>query len=212
MPHFSTSPRSNAVSVLFEWNETDLSQFEEVYRDTGADGVLSVTTNSVEPYQAQLKFTTSGGGTARDWVFYRLLDDDGSPLVIPKRARMTLRLGNRTNTVVPNPCLWYVDETHRIGIQDQNIGGANSLSVLVANGTDVDAFAYNNATSVKNNFPTSGDFVFLDIDMRKPSTGVDPGGVLKWGGDFGDDVKTILTCYKPRCCISCISRLNRPST
>ena len=191
MPHFSTGGNNSAINTIFEWNETDLTQFEEVYRDTGADGVLSVTTNTSEPYQQQLKFTTAGAGASRDWVIYRLLDDGGSPIVIPKRSRMSCRLGPRNNNVIPSPCPWYVDEEHRIFIQA--LSSPNSAMFLgVANGGGVDVYSYDVASSVKTNFPTAGDYVFLDLDMRKPSTGVDPGGVAKWGGDFGDDVKSRL--------------------
>ena len=198
--------RSSAVQqvassdVLFRWNEVDLSQFEEAYRTPGADGILSVGTNLAEPYQPILEFEIFGGGAARDYVFYRLLDDDGNPLIIPQRARMNCLLGprfakegiNYGDNLIPTCWLWYVDENHRIGLHNQNQGGnSNSLQLTMANGNgDPDSYSFQGGNT-KTDFRDSGDPVFLDLDMRKPSTGVDPGGIAKFGGDFSDDADNV---------------------
>lgn len=192
----STVIRPYGEKVLFEWNEVDLSQFEEAYRDPSADGVLSVDTNVVEPYQPILKFESSAS-SQHDFVFYRLLDGRGDPLIIPPRARFSCVMGpqnalpgvNYGNNMRPEICLWYVDEAHRIGLFDPFASGnSNSLGVFVVNGTFGNAYAWDPEFNLKTDFRDAGDVCFLELNMRKPSTSVDPGGIAKFGGFFSNDV------------------------
>ena len=192
----------NEETILWQWNETDLSQFEEAYRTPGADGVLSVDTNLDEPYQPILKMESAGGGAVNDYVFWRLLNPNGSRLVIPPRAKMSCLLGPRSSAaganygqnVTPHVWLWYVDEEHRIGLNNQLISAdANSLSLIISNGDgDPHARSGEGLTNLKPDFRDSGDPVFLDLDMRKPSAGVDPGGRALFGGDFGEDTHQVI--------------------
>ena len=181
MPHEASLPSTASGNVLWKWNETDLTQLEEVYKESGNSGSLAVADWDANTGENCLEYSHTSG--APGYTIYRLLDGSGNAVELPRRYIMRAvvgpsrnfagtNYGTHTNAfIIP----FWQDISHHLSVKRSD-ASSSRLIVWTSNGTTAENYKTFNTVWDVDDY---GGIIEVEMNMRIPEA-----GVTKTGGTY----------------------------